>query len=220
MRSATVPLESSTEQLAESYADRREPNPRRKSQIPLLGAGLAALAIVLVAGVVLPSRNRSGPDVATAAAVSPTTTVFKAGPCPTPQPRPAHPDQAWRNQDDEAHARLQDEIDRTGFGRYSAPGQDGTQICGWIKVRTPTMDEVQAFRDGGGADVVYDAPNGKVMGRAYMYLGYFPEKVVTAPGFDPKRMRVQRYGCDPLDSASGCATPPSTILDARSAPTG
>lgn len=177
---------------------------------------LAGVAVVLLGGATVAARS-SGTSP-TAGATSPTT-VFTAGPCATPERRPENPTDEQRAEAAAAHAQLEDEIARTGFARYSTVQQDGTQICGWVKVNTVTMDDIPGFVKDGGADVVYDAPNGTPMGVSYMYLGYFPASVVSSPGFDPKQMRVQRYGCDPLGSTS-CAAPTSTILGGSSVGTG
>lgn len=174
---------------------------------------LAAMAAgALVVGAVLTMRSTSDRLAAAQSTTPAPPSAFRAGPCEAPKPRPANPTaedrERWSRSADEAEAMVRE----TGFGQYSAPAQDGSWVCGWIKVGPPPIDAAEAAAHQ-GADIVYDAPNGNVMGVAYMSLGYFPKSEVERAGFDPRSLRLERYGCDPV--ASTDCQPRTTILGNR-----
>lgn len=171
---------------------------------------LLAVILISVTTVLAVAAGRTPTQLDTTVSNAPTTsTAFRSGPCPTPGTRPAHPtaeDRARMSAElDEADA----DIRQTGFAKYSAPAQDGTWICGWVRAGQKGIDGGGVVGSG-GAEVVYDAPNGAVMGVTYMYLGYFPKAEVDQPGFDPRAMRLERYGCDPFETAD--CRPSTTVL--------
>lgn len=197
-------MSTSTNNEQPEYAQRRgSPSEPRRWVLRVA----VIVTVLICAGALAVTLSRTSGDSGSVTQVGATpTTQFVAGTCDAPAPRPDHPSQ---QQIDEwaADARaVNDEIAKTGFAKTRAIQQDGSSICAWFRPSHPTFEQLEGKAASSDATALYDQPNGNVLGVAYMYLGYFPFAVVTAPGFDPGKLRMERFGCDPVSDPT-CRPP-------------
>ena len=77
------------------------------------------------------------------------------------------------------------------------PAGDWVRYNGWAAAPDIAVPQTAWVRDPNGAPVrmaVYDSPDGKLIGYAYLPLGYIPESMANS--FDWHAASVAQWGCD------------------------
>jgi hypothetical protein len=213
---ATSPLKAGADGPEESIGQHlADYAPSATDQKPAVWLRRAAvlLPVLFVAGVTLGliAGRRSSGSTATSNPAASLPDGFSVGACAAPEKRPDNPTQEQKDAWKAADQAALDEFDQTGWGKTRVKAQDGTYVCGYFHSAPPSLDDFQ-----GGPDAlnkilyqstgIYDSPNGKLLGLSYSDLGYFSMEAVNSPGFDPSKLRLERFGCDPTADAK-CQPP-------------
>lgn len=176
--------------------------PKRSARV-LAGLATAAFVVALVL-VVTVMRYRDGDlGPATSGATDPTYVLPSlAGPCSIEDVRPPT-DSNLQAAYERSVKEAQDFTRSTGWSRYSGTDPSGQLMCGWIHHGDQDMEYFKQLAAGGG-DPIFDAVDGNVIGYSFPALGFVSREVAEAPGFDPHALRVERFGCDPLEHGADC----------------